>query len=364
MKICFIVGAFPTMKCGVGDYTYNLVSELAEENNEVSVITSEKAQNSNDKFKIYNIIKSWNFRSLNDIIKQIKTINPDVVHIQYPSDEYKKNMMINFLPLIIKLKCKCKVVATIHEYSIGSKLGKIRNFISMKLSDETVVVEERYIGDINKDFKVFSKKLKINYVPIFSNIPKYNMNETELSNLKTELGLNDFKVISYFGFINKNKGFEDIIEVLKKFKANKEKVKCLFVGEFNKTDEYHNELIKQLETNDLMDYIKITGFVESAQMVANYLRISDVCMLPFKTGVSERNGSFLAACKQDIPVLTTTCDEGKVQDDIYYEKLGNIDSQYNTLQSIFNNSNKVINREEKNSVTYVAKKHLEIYNKI
>ena len=31
MKICFIVGAFPMMKCGVGDYTSKLAEELAKE---------------------------------------------------------------------------------------------------------------------------------------------------------------------------------------------------------------------------------------------------------------------------------------------------------------------------------------------
>lgn len=30
MKICFIVGAFPKMKCGVGDYTNKLAEELAK----------------------------------------------------------------------------------------------------------------------------------------------------------------------------------------------------------------------------------------------------------------------------------------------------------------------------------------------
>jgi len=30
MKICFIVGAFQTMKCGVGDYSYNFIKAIAK----------------------------------------------------------------------------------------------------------------------------------------------------------------------------------------------------------------------------------------------------------------------------------------------------------------------------------------------
>ena len=89
MKICFIVGAYPTMKCGVGDYTSVLAEELAKKDNEVHVITSERADSNKAKnVVVHNIVKVWKLRAIPSIIKELKKIKPDVVNIQYPSDEY------------------------------------------------------------------------------------------------------------------------------------------------------------------------------------------------------------------------------------------------------------------------------------
>ena len=68
MKICFIVGAFPNMKCGVGDYTYMLGTELSSLNNEVSIITSVSAKNDNKSIKVFNIIERWDFSSKDLIV--------------------------------------------------------------------------------------------------------------------------------------------------------------------------------------------------------------------------------------------------------------------------------------------------------
>lgn len=59
MRICFIVGAFPEMKCGIGDYTYKLSEELAREGLEIHVITSKKASCKSDTIHIHNIIDEW-----------------------------------------------------------------------------------------------------------------------------------------------------------------------------------------------------------------------------------------------------------------------------------------------------------------
>ena len=56
MKICFIVGAFPTMKCGIGDYTHRLAEEMVRLGNEVHVITSKEATIKSNTIHIHNIV--------------------------------------------------------------------------------------------------------------------------------------------------------------------------------------------------------------------------------------------------------------------------------------------------------------------
>lgn len=70
MKIYFIVGSFPPMKCGVGDYTFNLANELSNFSNDVHVITSNNVIIENEnKLKIDNIIvRDWSFMDKENIL--------------------------------------------------------------------------------------------------------------------------------------------------------------------------------------------------------------------------------------------------------------------------------------------------------
>ncbi len=59
MKVCFIVGAFPDMKCGIGDYTYKLAEELGKKGFEIHVITSKKANCKSEIIHIHSIMEEW-----------------------------------------------------------------------------------------------------------------------------------------------------------------------------------------------------------------------------------------------------------------------------------------------------------------
>ena len=90
--------------------------ELAKKGNEVHVITSKRADSSKSKnVIIHNIVEVWKLKARPSIIKELKKIQPDVVNIQYPSDEYYRRC-VSLLPPIIKDIIRCKVTITIHEY--------------------------------------------------------------------------------------------------------------------------------------------------------------------------------------------------------------------------------------------------------
>lgn len=323
MRICFIVGAFPPMKCGIGDYTYNLCRELKNLGMDIDVITSSNSESVNeDGFNIHNIINEWTFESKNIIIKKLQELKIEVVHIQYPSEEYGESVFINLLPGIIKRKLGIKVVETVHEYLNYTYKGKLRNLINYKSADSIFVVEKQYIDKIKSFIPIISKSIDIKYIPISSNIPISNMDEYELQKLKENLGLKDEKVISYFGFINELKGFEILLESVQEIKKSINNIRLLILAELNKNNNYHQSIINKIEEYKMQDNIIITGFIDSSDKVADYLRLSDLAILPFKQGVSERNGSFLAAYNQGIPIITTCIEDKKSEDGIYYVNPG------------------------------------------
>jgi glycosyltransferase involved in cell wall biosynthesis len=362
MKICFIAGAFTPMKCGVGDYTYNLCKSLKYQGCDIEVITSTKCDNKiNRDFVIHNIVEQWNFNSKDMILNKLKEINPDIVHIQYPSDEYGKSFFINFLPRIIKKELGIKVVETVHEYLNYTAKGKVRNLINYIYADELIVVEEQYISKIKGFLPFISKKLNITYIPISSNIPVSSITKEGFSTLKEELGLKDEKIISYFGFINELKGFETLLESFKEIVQNHNKVKLLVLSEVNEKNDYHNKMIKIIKDYNIESKIIIVGFIESSEKVANLLKISDLCILPFRDGLSERNGSFLAVYNQGIPIITTSKEDRKHEDNVFYVKPGDSDGIIQCAKGIL--KEKIIVNRNILSWDEVAHKHKNIYGK-
>lgn len=319
MKICFIVGAYPTMKCGVGDYTSVLAEELAKKGNEVHVITSKRADSSKSKnVIIHNIVEVWKLKAIPSIIKELKKIQPDVVNIQYPSDEYYRRC-VSLLPPIIKDIIRCKVTITIHEYDYfnmkekKSLRDKIRLYLNFYKLDKIITVEEKFIERIKADYS----KADIVHIPISSNIPKSQASIDEINKIKSKFGLEGKRVLSYFGFAVPVKGIEYLLRCMPKLD---EDIRLLFINELNPENEYHKTLLNLIEDLKIKDKVIITGFYDDAKDIADMLSASNICVLPFVNGLKTSNGSFLAAYNQNIRVITTSKSNEKDDNGIYYVK--------------------------------------------
>lgn len=316
MKICFIVGAYPTMKCGVGDYTSVLANELAKKGNEVHVITSNRATKGQGNVIVHNIVEIWTFKAIRPIINKLKEIRPDVVNIQYPSDEYYRRT-VSVLPPLIKDIIKCKVTITIHEYDYfnmkekKSLRDKIRLYINFYKLDKVITVEEKFVNRILEDYP----KADIVHIPISSNIPKSEADDKKLKEIRTKFGLEGKKVLSYFGFAVPVKGIENLLRCLARLDDN---VKLLFINELNKKNEYHKSILNLIEELNIKDKVIITGFYDDPKDIADMLSATDVCVLPFVNGLKTSNGSFLAAYNQKIKIITTSKENVEDNNGIYY----------------------------------------------
>ena len=65
MNVCIISGALPDLRCGVGDYTYWLCSELKKHNIELNIVTSQDPSVKGiEGIEVSPIIKKWSFSKL------------------------------------------------------------------------------------------------------------------------------------------------------------------------------------------------------------------------------------------------------------------------------------------------------------
>src|SRR5690606_8148761 len=117
MRVLLVTGSFPPMRCGVGDYSYNLAETLADDPKiHVGVLTSITGgeMDKTDGIEIFPVTESWSLSEALKIIKIIWHWSPDIVHVQYPTQGYGKGLLPWVLPIISFLMGK-KVVQTWHE---------------------------------------------------------------------------------------------------------------------------------------------------------------------------------------------------------------------------------------------------------
>lgn len=363
-KVVMITGSFPYDKCGVGDYTKLLCKELYINDIDLSIITSCKDIKLEENISVYNDIENWSIKNIKYVLNQIKSSKPDIVHIQYPTKAYGKKILINILPILLKLN-RIKVITTIHEYSDNSFLGKMRANMNILFSDIIVVVDPRYKIDINKN--LLFKKKHIKYINIASNIPKSLLDDNEKEVKKTLIvGNSNKKIMSYFGFIHEKKGIEYILKAMKKLKEKDNlNAKFLIIGELNKYNKYHEELLKLIEDYDLHEDIVITGYLDDNE-VADFLSISDFVLLPFKDGFSPKNGSAIAALQEGKNVITTK--SKYLEEDFdgltFIDKYDNIEQLVKCIEYNLKRTKNVGSNKNTFNWNYVAKAHIKLYEEL
>ena len=82
----------------------------------------------------------------------------------------------------------------------------------------------------------------------------------------------------------------------------------MVVGELCERDPYQRSILEKLKIENLSSCFFVTGYLDRLS-VANYLAMSDACILPFPDGVRPQSTSFLAAVSQGVLTVTTSEDK-------------------------------------------------------
>ena len=184
MRVLLVTGSFPPMRCGVGDYTYNLAEALAVDPGiHVGVLTSISggATGKSAGIEIFPVTKNW---SLSEVVKVIKIIlhwSPDIVHVQYPTQGYDNGLLPWVLPMISFLMGK-KVVQTWHEGYSRRNAPKL--FLKSIVPGGLVFVRTQYEKNLHPHLRWALWKKKTVLIPNASAIPRVDLDEREKNILK------------------------------------------------------------------------------------------------------------------------------------------------------------------------------------
>ena len=336
-KVCMISATWPDLRCGVGDFAARLSESIDNEGANVSVITSSdrriKSHSSGARnIAIFGIVEKWNFAALPSILRKISSLQPDVVHIQYETHMYGQKSMINFLPLVARLmRFPCTLIVTLHEFEgptlfsskgilggMGPK-ALVRFLLSRGLTkdlklralirgcDSVIVTNEAQLNHLTKEFS--AQRRKFIRILLGASLPLTQSPGFNQQVFRRKQGLNDSDILlSYFGFLRPEKKVELLLRATRKLLDRNCKVRLMALASIgdvvNGEAAYYEELRSLARHLGIEDRIVWMNYL-SFQEVADYLGCSDICVLPFGSGVSEKRTSFISAISLGLPVITT-----------------------------------------------------------
>lgn len=266
MRIALITGSYPPDVCGVGDYTFRLAEALRLQGIAVEVIHDE----------------GWRLHDAPRILRQIRSLRPDLVHIQYPTIGFGAGLAPQMLSLLVQS------VVTIHEISKAHILRKISLF-PFSVRPRHVVFTTPYERDFALSWAPWIAHC-CDVIPLASNIA-----------IGTKNKISDIEEIIYFGMIRPNKGIEQVLFLAELIKRSSLPYRIRIIGiPYPGLTDYVGQLRQRSRG------LPVTWSLDLSNLeVADILSQSLVAYVPFPDGASGRRGTLLALLANGVATITT-----------------------------------------------------------
>lgn len=290
-SIYLISGSYPPKTCGIADYVQNLASALNERGSEVTIITSQA--NDSEPWEVIGLgdIKPWS------VIRLVRKSRPQVVHLQYQMGVYGDRAAICFMPLILRLFTKSRIVTTFHDLNGPSgwrRLHRLGVLLTLLGSHRAVVCSNKQLEGLSHLPLIGRKVKRIPVGPTIVPVEKP---------LDRTLRHGEIRIL-HFGFLWRNRGLESVISACAAAANNGFPVRLILAGSVVDQD-YPQELIKLAESLGLpVDSMIFTGTLPSEEL-SRIMYNSDFAVLPFPTGVSSGRSTFVSCASHGLPIITS-----------------------------------------------------------
>ncbi len=315
MKVLFVTGEFPPMQGGVGDYTREIGLALRDLGCQVQVVTSAQA-GPVEGLTVHPVVKHWGWGCWPLLLDLVRQHRPDLVHIQYQAAAYGLHPAVNFLPRRMRMlgAGRPRAVVTFHDLKVPylfPKAGPLRRWVVNELarSSDAAITTNRQ--DFERLHHALGRPPAL--IPIGSNIaprlpPGY---DRDAWRARWGAGPGDL-LLCFFGFINDRKGVDTLLYALKRLVSdplNSINPLLLFLGgQTGSSDPTNVAYLARIQALiadlGLKDRIRWTGYLPPDEVSASFAA-ADLCVLPFRDGVSLLHGTLHAALAHGMPIITT-----------------------------------------------------------
>lgn len=317
------------MQGGVGDFTREIGFALNRLGATVNVVSSARAvqprggavsrdggsllERDGSQLAVYPVIERWGFSSWSRVATLLERTESQILNIQYQTAAYQMHPAVNLLPWRLRLRRnRPKVVATFHDLKVPylfPKAGPVRSWVTRALirgCDATIVTNAEDRLEAKQRYRAGNLHL----FPIGSNVDPQAPAEYDREEWRRRWGVGEDEILlCYFGFLNESKGGEVLFRALARLVASGARVKLLMIGgKVGSSDPTNAAYLQKVETLirrlSLTDYVSWTGYVDGPEVSASFWA-SDICVLPYRDGVSFRRGTLMAALAHGMPIVST-----------------------------------------------------------
>ncbi len=310
MRIGIVTGEYPPMQGGVGDFSRELSKALVALGQEVHILARDgsHAEGLPDDCHLHARVTRWGWSTAGQSRHWVRANRLDLVNLQYQAAAYDMHPAIN---LLSSRAIGVPLVVTFHDLKVPylfPKAGQLRwrAVLSLARRASGVIVTNR---EDQLKLGAYRGISRLSIIPIGSNIRPAPPPGYDRETWRARWGVKpDETLLAYFGFLNESKGGKDLIRTCELLKDAP--VKLMMIGGRTGSsdptnDSYAKEIDDLIDASGLEARIFWTGYCPTAEVSAN-LMAADICLFPYRDGVSFRRGSLMAALVHGCPIISTT----------------------------------------------------------
>ena len=279
-SIILMMGSYPPRECGIATFTEDLSRSIDKQVNpqmttKILAINKDESNHYDYSEKVIFQISENNVDDYLNVAKKINnTDEVKLVCIQHEfglfGGEYG-DYLLAFLELVLK-----PVVVTFHSVipKPDDRLKGVVRSISERV-DEIVVMTKKGVEILKEDYDLCSE---VKIIP--HGVPIVNFENQNFE--KEKLRFEGKKIISSFGLMNSDKGYEHVINAMPNLIKKHPDLVYLIIGEThpnvkrNEGEKYRNFLENKVRELGLQKYVKFHDKYLSLDEIIRYLKATDI----------------------------------------------------------------------------------------
>lgn len=242
----------------------------------------------------------WDRRTTKEIIRVVEDKSIELVNLQYAPTMYSTPFKLSWR----RVAARFPSVISFHTLWGGPKVNYMVALYLLTTRSSLVATNSEIVYLLDKRLPFFGRKTRA--IPIGANIP-LSAQRTDKGALRSKYALTvNVPIVSYFGMCYPGKGMDTLLSTAKILmrQYGLDFRLLLIGGGGSDVDDFLREMKKLSDSHGVSERVVWTGKIPAGE-VSTLLSMTNVVLLPYEAGVSDRRGSLMAALEHGRAIVTS-----------------------------------------------------------